>query len=68
MPSPICRYLLRLVNGSARQTSPEIWRRYLTLILDGLRPQGDGVTPLHVPALDPEEFEKTMRQNVPRHH
>jgi len=38
------------------------------LHLDGLRPQRDGLTPLDVPALDQEEFEKTMRQNVPRHH
>lgn len=52
----------------ARQASPEIWRRYLTLVLDGLAPERAGVTPLPVPALSPEEFEKTMRQNPPHGH
>ena len=27
---------------------PGIWRRYLTLVLDGLRPGREGVTPLPV--------------------
>ena len=52
----------------ARQTSPEIWRRYLTLVLDGLRPEREGVTPLPVAALSPEEFELSMRQDPPRGH
>ncbi|HEV2936183.1 MAG TPA: helix-turn-helix domain-containing protein [Streptosporangiaceae bacterium] len=65
---PFIVFVLTEAAQLARQTSPEIWRRYLTLVLDGLRPQRDGVTPLPVPALSPDEFEKTMRQNVPRHH
>jgi len=52
----------------ARQVSPEIWRRYLALVLDGLRPEREGVTPLPVPALRPEELEMTMRQSAPGHH
>src|SRR6266567_2757065 len=46
---------------------PEIWRRYLTLILDGMRPAREGVTPLPVPAMLPEEMEKGMRQAAPWH-
>jgi AcrR family transcriptional regulator len=65
---PFIIFVLTEAAHFARQTSPEIWRRYLTLVLDGLRPQRDGVTPLPVPALNPDEFEKTMRQNAPRHH
>ncbi len=49
----------------ARQASPDIWRRYLTLVLDGLRPEREGVTPLPVAALSPEEFAKAVRQNPP---
>ena len=45
--------------------NPDIWRRYLTLILDGMRPGRDGVTPLPVPAMLPEEMEKSMRQAAP---
>jgi AcrR family transcriptional regulator len=52
----------RLVNAA----NPDIWRRYLTLILDGMRPGREGVTPLPVAALLPEEMEKSMRQAAPR--
>jgi AcrR family transcriptional regulator len=45
--------------------NPDIWRRYLTLILDGMRPGREGVTPLPVPAMLPEEMEKSMRQAAP---
>ena len=51
----------------AHSACPGIWRRHLTLILDGLRPGREGVTPLPVAALLPEEMEKGMRQAAPRH-
>jgi hypothetical protein len=50
----------------AQVASPGIWRRYLTLILDGMRPGREGVTPLPVAALLPDEMEKGMRQAAPR--
>jgi AcrR family transcriptional regulator len=50
----------------AQAASPGIWRRYLALILDGMRPARAGVTPLPVPALLPGEMEKSMRQASPR--
>jgi AcrR family transcriptional regulator len=50
----------------ARPTSPDLWRRYLTLITDGMRPRRDGVTPLPVPALLPGELENAMRQQASR--
>jgi AcrR family transcriptional regulator len=50
----------------AQAASPGIWRRYLALILDGMRPARAGVTPLPVPALLPGEMEKSMRQAAPR--
>jgi len=52
----------------AREVSPEIWRRYLALVLDGLRPERAGVTPLPVAALRPEEMEMTMRHKAQQHH
>ena len=51
----------------AREASPEIWRRYLSLMFDGLRTERAGVTPLPVPALLPAEMETTKRQRAPRH-
>jgi len=65
---PFIVFVLTEVAQLARQVSPEIWRRYLALVLDGLRPEREGVIPLPVPALRPEELEMAMRQNAPRHH
>jgi AcrR family transcriptional regulator len=50
----------------AQAASPEIWRRYLTVILDGMRPVREGITPLPVAALLPGEMEKSMRRAAPR--
>jgi hypothetical protein len=65
---PFIVFVLTELAQLARQVSPEIWRRYLALVLDGLRPEREGFTPLPVPALQPEELEMAMRQNVLRHH
>jgi hypothetical protein len=65
---PFILFVLTEAAHFARQVSPEIWRRYLAVILDGLRPERAGVTPLPVPAMLPEEFEMTMRQSAPRYH
>jgi hypothetical protein len=64
---PFLVFLLTEAAQLARPVSPELWRRYLTLLTDGMRPSRDGVTPLPVPPLAPEEMEKTMREQAPRH-
>jgi hypothetical protein len=64
---PFIVFLLAEATHLAQGASPEIWRRYLTLVLDGLRPGRDDITPLPVAALLPEEMEKSMRQAAPRH-
>jgi AcrR family transcriptional regulator len=65
---PFIMFVLAEAAQFARRVSPEIWRRYLTLVLDGLRPERAGVTPLPVRAMLPDEFEMTVRQNAPWHH
>jgi AcrR family transcriptional regulator len=42
-----------------RDSAPEAWRRHLTLLLDGLRP--DGATPFDVPPLAPGMVSAAMR-------
>jgi AcrR family transcriptional regulator len=64
---PFIVFLLADATQLAHSASPGIWRRYLALILDGMRPGREGATPLPVAALLPEEMEKSMRQAVPRH-
>ena len=40
--------------------SPEIWRRYLSIILDGLRARTTGNTPLEQPSLDERQMDACM--------
>jgi AcrR family transcriptional regulator len=63
---PFIVFLLAEATQLARTASPQIWRRYLTLILDGLRPGREAVSPLPVAALLPQEMENSMRQAAPR--
>ena len=68
-PTDIAFIIFTLAEATqfGRAVSPQIWRRYFNIFLDGLRPEREGVTPLPVPALLPEEMESTMRLNAPRH-
>ena len=45
----------------ARGVRPDIWRRYLALMLDSLRPARDTFTPLPVPELSADELATAMR-------
>lgn len=48
----------------AAPAAPGLWQRYLTLILDALRP--DGATPLPLPAQTPMEMEQVVRAHSSR--
>ena len=64
---PFIVFILTEAAHLAYAANPGIWRRYLTLILDGMQPGREGVTPLPVAAMRPDEMEKSMRQAAPRH-
>jgi AcrR family transcriptional regulator len=64
---PFIVFVLTEAAEMARYTRPDIWRRYLALVIDGMRPARDTLTPLPVPALQPDEMEMTLRQHAPRH-
>ena len=64
---PFIVFILTEAAHLTQAANPDIWRRYLTLVLDGMRPERQGVTPLPMAALLPEEMEKSMRQAAPRH-
>jgi AcrR family transcriptional regulator len=51
--------MLGPVFGMSRATGTEVWRRYLMLLLDGLRPQPAGVFP--VPAPDLAHLDAVLR-------
>ena len=47
------------VVDATRDIAPELWRRHLTLALDGLRPQG--ATPLPHPPLTASQHRSAMK-------
>jgi AcrR family transcriptional regulator len=58
---PIIQRMLAEVIDIAGAVSPDLWRRYLTIVLDGLRTRRDGPTPLPVPALEHGQLETCMQ-------
>jgi AcrR family transcriptional regulator len=64
---PFLVFVLTEAAQIARPARPDLWRRYLALFLDGMRPAREDLTPLPVPALPPHELEEAMRQHAPRH-
>ena len=58
---PFIEFMLAMAAGYAGPVRPGIWRRYLALITDGMRPCRDGISPLPCDALTPEEMAATMR-------
>ena len=58
---PLIEFMLASAAEYAGQVRPEIWRRYLALILDALRPGRATATHLPEPALTPDEMVQAMR-------
>lgn len=49
---PMIMTMLGTVAHLARELDPEVWRRFLTITIDGLRTRREAPTPLPRPALD----------------
>lgn len=58
---PFIEFMLSTAAENAGGVRPEIWRRYLALIVDGMRPCRADVSPLPEDALTPEEMMAGMR-------
>ncbi|MFE3293771.1 TetR/AcrR family transcriptional regulator [Rhodococcus sp. NPDC059234] len=50
--------MVESVIDFARPVAPEAWRRYLGLVLDGMRAEGTARTPLTAPSLTDEQVEQ----------
>ena len=61
---PLIEFMLSAAAEYAGQVRPDIWRRYLALILDGLRPSRTVATVLPEPALTPDEMVQAMRSGT----
>lgn len=58
---PLLQLMLGSLSECTRDADPEIWRRFLGILTDGLRTRRDGPTPLTPAALAPEQVQSTMR-------
>ena len=58
---PLLQLMLGSLSECTRDVDPEVWRRYLGIVTDGLRTRRDEPTPLQRGALTPEQTQTTMR-------
>ena len=58
---PLIEFMLSAAAEYAWNARPGIWRRYLAIVLDGLRPSREGTSPLPEDALSPAEMVASMR-------
>ena len=61
---PLTLFMLSSTSEYALHVRPEIWRRYLALVLDALRPSRATATDLPEPALTPDEMVQAMRSDT----
>jgi AcrR family transcriptional regulator len=59
--APLIQMMVGMIIDRTCDVAPELWRRYLGIVLDGLRPSREGVTPLPAPALDPQALTHVMQ-------
>lgn len=58
--SPLITMMLGAVMDRTREVEPDLWRRYLAIVLDGLRP--DAATPLPIAALTFAQLDAVMKR------
>jgi AcrR family transcriptional regulator len=56
----IIQFMLGALADSTRDIDPEQWRRFLAIVLDGLRTRRDAPTPLGPGPLDEHRFDEAM--------
>lgn len=59
---PVLWLMLGVATEFTAVVAPDAWRRYLCLILDGLRARGGEPTPLPEPALPDEQFQAAVER------
>jgi len=52
--------MVSAVMDAAEDVSPQLWRRYARLALQGLRPEGAPLDPLPAAAVEPEQMEQLL--------
>jgi hypothetical protein len=57
---PLINLMLDTLIDFGREVEPELYRRFLAITLDGLRPQTEGTQPLPVGPLDLPRFAEAL--------
>jgi hypothetical protein len=60
----VINYMLNMVVDLGRDIEPDLYRRYLAIVLDGLRPRDD-LQPLPVTALKASQFQDALARWKP---
>jgi AcrR family transcriptional regulator len=63
---PMIACMLATAAEYAGPVQPDLWRRYLALFIDGLRPARDRTSALPLPALTAQEMEQVLRAHATR--
>ena len=63
---PLIAYMLSAAAEYASPVHPDVWQRYLALLIDSLPPSRESTSELPVPALTPGEMEDCMRAHGQR--
>jgi AcrR family transcriptional regulator len=58
--APVLQLMLGTVLDFSRELEPELWRRYLAIVLDGLRARRDDASELPVASLDESQLDAAM--------
>ncbi|HEY4279936.1 MAG TPA: helix-turn-helix domain-containing protein [Conexibacter sp.] len=58
--TPVLQTMLGSVLDFSHDVSPELWRRFFAIVLDGLRARRDAPTPLPAAALDEHQLDRAM--------
>jgi AcrR family transcriptional regulator len=61
---PVINFMLNLVVDLGREIEPDLYKRYLAIVLDGLRPRDD-LEPLPVDALHVRDFQDAIARWKP---
>jgi len=62
---PFIEFMLTAAAEYAAPVKPDVWLRYLTLIIDGMQPSRETTTPLPQDALTPDQMLGVMRSMPP---
>lgn len=58
---PLTQFAIGALRDHTRDESPELWRRLMTIVLDGLRPSRETTTPFTAPPLAPDALDRVLR-------